>query len=852
MRILCLPIVLLSIVLVVGSAQAADEPLHAGRPLSAWLADLDDADVLVREEALEVLAQAGPTARTAAPKVEKLLADPRRSVRIRAALALWRTTGQADAAVKSLADSLTDKSRATRLQALQVLMELGPKAVEAVPAIVEQIDDADYAVSNQAQSVLQRIDRAALPGIIKALSDEDVRRRRGAARALMASIYRAEARPVLRRRLEDDDLRVRVWCAHSLWLMGQTGGLVPTVLAQAVREGDPALRSQAVDVVFMVAPRPRTALPILKAAVKTDDARLRVRAATGLWEIEHQVADVLPLFIEGLKNSDLNVWWPAARGVAAIGPEAKEAIPDLIPHLRTPGGAGVNDVADALVRIGPASIGPMVELLRTSSKDGQLSQCAAAVLSRLGPAAVEPVLPLLDHSDLVVRQAACRVIGSLGSGGAPAVSRLTAMLEDKVLNARLSAAQTLGQIGPAAREAVPALVKAASNGAPSSRSSALQALGQIDPGPKVLPVARKALEDSNVAVRVNGLLLLWQADPKDPNILPQLIKLLEQPGVPGELYLLLGRMGPAAAGATDALKGLLEGPDVNRRRQAALALGHIGPPARAAANALAQRVNDPDLGTRQNVLTALRSVGGADPKILVPRLLDVLQKDQSVNRNLALDLLGQQGTAAADAVPWLVAELKRPQQTQAHLKLAETLGRIDRERAKKEAVPLLRQLAEDLNLRVPATAALWRIDPDDRQPLTVLVETLERTAGYAQQLAAEALGTFGDAARPAIPALRNVLNSTDPSVRVNAARSLWQITGDTNTTLPVLIDALRKQQGYFRTRAADKLGEMGSAARSAVPALLEKRHDPDLGVRAAVIRAVQKIDPEAAAREGLR
>src|SRR4051794_20254564 len=69
------------------------DTLYSGRPLRAWLGDLDDSDLLVREEAACVLAQVGPAARAALPQLRKLLTHDNRSLRTRAALALWKVSG---------------------------------------------------------------------------------------------------------------------------------------------------------------------------------------------------------------------------------------------------------------------------------------------------------------------------------------------------------------------------------------------------------------------------------------------------------------------------------------------------------------------------------------------------------------------------------------------------------------------------------------------------------------------------------------------------------------------------------------------------------------------------------------
>lgn len=172
---------LLGLTLVAGAAPPVP-PLFAGRPLKAWLADLDDADLLVREEALEILTQAGPRATAAMPKVRGYLAHDSRPLRTRAALALWRIAGDARPAVAALSESLAEAGGA-RTEALAALAELGTAAAPAAPLLVPLLGEDDD--RDGARRALARVGAAALPPLLKALESKDVRLRRNAADLLV-------------------------------------------------------------------------------------------------------------------------------------------------------------------------------------------------------------------------------------------------------------------------------------------------------------------------------------------------------------------------------------------------------------------------------------------------------------------------------------------------------------------------------------------------------------------------------------------------------------------------------------------------------------------------------------------
>ena len=68
--------------------------------------------------------------------------------------------------------------------------------------------------------------------------------------------------------------------------------------------------------------------------------------------------------------------------------------------------------------------------------------------------------------------------------------------------------------------------------------------------------------------------------------------------------------------------------------------------------------------------------------------------------------------------------------------------------------------------------------------------------------------------------------------------------------MPLLIGYL--EDNDLRVEAAEALGDFGSAAKSSVPKLLPLLEIPDKDLRHAVTEALKKIDPEAAAKAGIK
>ena len=84
----------------------------------------------------------------------------------------------------------------------------------------------------------------------------------------------------------------------------------------------------------------------------------------------------------------------------------------------------------------------------------------------------------------------------------------------------------------------------------------------------------------------------------------------------------------------------------------------------------------------------------------------------------------------------------------------------------------------------------------------------------------------------------------------SAAITLGRIHAQPEVVVPALVKALRDPDDYVRSDAINALGAFGADATSAVPALIGCLKNPS--VRATVQDMLRKIDPEAAAKAGLK
>ncbi len=157
----------------------------------------------------------------------------------------------------------------------------------------------------------------------------------------------------------------------------------------------------------------------------------------------------------------------------------------------------------------------------------------------------------------------------------------------------------------------------------------------------------------------------------------------------------------------------------------------------------------------------------------------------------------------------------------------------------KAAAPDLIDAVRKGQLRPEALAALVSIGAGAEATVPLLVDQMKRNGGWLG--VGPGLGTFHHAGSmmgalpcigaPIVPALRDLLDHPDPTQRLNAAYALGEIGPAARAAVPALIRAMgRREDGQdeFLEYAVRALGRIGPEARAAVPALhrlLGERND---------------------------
>ncbi|MSU62462.1 MAG: hypothetical protein EXS31_08705 [Pedosphaera sp.] len=711
------------------------------KPTIADLArQLSDSDKVIRREAAHQLSLLGAEARAALPELIKALDDSQQQVWLGAVVALAQIGPDAKDSISALLRGL---NRTAQREGRQVWYRssfaLGRIGVAAVPALIDSLKSSEALVRAGAAQALGWIGTdagPALPLLAPLLndSDEQVRQLSGEALARIGS----ESVPHLLAFLSSSESRLREESARSLSHFGSAAAEhAPRVLAQLGAETDGTARARQIECLSSFSStEPQFVQLTIDGLIGSDD-NVRHAAVNALVRFDSARVTV-PEMKKLLASEDPTKRERAASVLERLGPKARDAMAELIQEARRSVSAR-SASARALTTIGASALPPLLLAAEGESIESIGSEhWIVRALADMGPENVEELAAALARPGAAVRLAALEVLLQLGKEASAATTAVTALLKAEPPRVRARALVTLLATTRQTSILLPHIQAAMRDADAGVRVAATAAVAELgSAGEPCVPFLIDALRDFDRSVRLNGAKALGILGAKAGAAVPALSGQLStnDPEFRTAIIETLGRIGPAAAETTPALVTTIESGPGEQRLAALRALGQFGAKAVAAGNVVQTMMRDPSAETRAAAFKTASRIAREDDSVL-SMLSGGLDDAEPVVRIAAAEALGQFGEKAREQAPKLFAMLKRSGDRPAAL---DSLRQI-----KSQSIPLF-------------------------------MEALKNEDAAVRVFACESLTKLGPAAAEAVPALREVENDSNNTVRRQARAAIKAI-----------------------------------------------------------------------------
>jgi|GEM_PF-3196745 len=230
---------------------------------------------------------------------------------------------------------------------------------------------------------------------------------------------------------------------------------------------------------------------------------------------------------------------------------------------------------------------------------------------------------------------------------------------------------------------------------------------------------------------------------------------------------------------------------------------------------------------------AVMSLPGTAPEA-IPALAEMLEDPDLLVRFAAAKALANYGPAAAEAVPALVEVINDPDHDTQYA-VFDALVKIGGSQAR-----LAQKLGEaDPQVRAGAAITLGMYGPAAAQAVPALLEVANDNDPSVRHAVITALGDIGDS--QAVPALIEAFHHSDLVTRIGAVEALIKLGPKAAPAVPDLIDAIDDEFEQIGWSALEALGAIGPEARAAVPVLIEQLENEDRLFRSNAVDALKKI-----------
>ncbi|MDQ7778223.1 MAG: HEAT repeat domain-containing protein [Planctomycetota bacterium] len=529
---------LLLLLLPAGCGGGDEEKVHQGKTVREWTAQLDSQNFDTRHKAAVALAEIGPPARSAVPRLIVMLKDYESERKWKEAQPLYEVVGVG--IISSDPPSLTKA-------AADALAKIGK---DAVPALIPELKNSNLAVRLSVVSILSDIGPAAaesIAGVADILQAGPDQRERLAAAGALARIGAGSTdtvAPLVKSMKTDPDALVRKTAADSLGELGKCAASAVPDLIEVVEKKPDFESDAAAAALGRIGPDARAAIPALIDGM-TKDNLCRVCAGALVMIGSDSTPALARLFQDA--NRKRSTRQIAVNTLGKLGAAASEAVPALVAALED--GIVEHNAEEALKLIGPCAVPALAEALKTMG--GRARPKVPEILGAIGAEAKGAAPDLIEfvrnhpdeYWDNMTAERALQALAAIAPDDESVVEVFMSLLDDKDRMVRIHSVKGL----------------AAGRSRPEDRIRALaQLLGDKDAG------FRAEVEESIVAF----------GEPAIPALLEALRS--DNAKVRESAASAFRKMGPVAASAVEALTEARDNdPDDGVRREAKRALERI-------------------------------------------------------------------------------------------------------------------------------------------------------------------------------------------------------------------------------------------------------------------------------------
>ncbi len=291
-------------------------------------------------------------------------------------------------AVSTLIAALQDPQ--LRYNAVVALGNIGTAAEIAIPALINALEDEDIKTRISVIESLCKIasPNLTIPALINALQDKSEQVRARAAFALGCFREKSQlAVESLILTLQDNDEWVRTNTAEALGRIPQQTNHAIEALVAALQDNYPGVRIKAALALGYIG-NERQTISALIDSFPDPDARVRAAIADSLGNFTEKGQVAVPILIAALEDSDISVRINAAKALTKIGLEIEASMAVLIEALKS---------EDASVRITVAlNLGIIAVNFYEKANKLSISELEPAILN------LETVFDILQSQNLEV------------------------------------------------------------------------------------------------------------------------------------------------------------------------------------------------------------------------------------------------------------------------------------------------------------------------------------------------------------------------------------------------------------------------------------------------------------------